>query len=183
MKLIVGLGNPGEEYKNTRHNLGFMAVDFLNADDFSPWKMAHGALTARGEFAGEKCLLAKPQAYMNLSGESVQQLAAWYKVEPHEIIVIHDELDLPLGEIRSKIGGGSAGHNGIKDIVEKLGTPEFHRVRLGMRTERAELVPAEKYVLEKFTAEEMKLVETELKAAVEAVRKILKTQQDPPASG
>jgi PTH1 family peptidyl-tRNA hydrolase len=173
MKLIVGLGNPGNEYLNTRHNLGFMAVDYFHADNFSPWKLAHGAYTARGEFNGEKCMLVKPQSYMNLSGKPVQELAAWYKVEPKDIIVLHDELDVPLGEVRVKIGGSAAGHNGIKDIVEKLGTPEFWRIRIGMKTERAETVPAEAFVLEKFGSGEMDLVRTGIDKALTELAKLV----------
>jgi len=173
MKLIVGLGNPGSEYEKTRHNLGFMAVDLLHSDNFSPWKLSHGAYVASGVHQDIKCLLVKPQSFMNASGKSVQELAAWYKVAPKDIIVIHDELDLPLGEVRSKVGGGSAGHNGIKDIVEKLGSPDFARVRIGMRTERAESVPAEAYVLEEFTAEEMKLVRNSLDVALNSLQKLL----------
>ena len=174
MKLIIGLGNPGTQYTNTRHNLGFMALDYFHADNFSPWKMAHGAYTARGEFEGQKCMLVKPQSFMNDSGKPVQELAAWYKVLPSDIIVIHDELDTPLGDVRAKIGGSAAGHNGVKDIAERLGTPEFWRIRIGMRTERAEQVPAEAFVLEKFSGEEMKVVEASINEAIKRLIEIIK---------
>ena len=133
MYLFVGLGNPGTEHAKQRHNIGFMVLDAI-ADDygFSDWKSKSKGLYAEGRLGGEKVFLRKPQTYMNLSGESVQPFAAFYKILPENIIVFHDELDLAEGVIKVKKGGGSAGHNGLKSTTERLGTPEYHRVRMGI---------------------------------------------------
>jgi peptidyl-tRNA hydrolase, PTH1 family len=133
MLLVVGLGNPGKEYASHRHNVGFMAVDELarrvGADAFR--ERFSGEL-ARAEIAGEPALLLKPMTYMNDSGRSVQGASAFFKVPPGEIVVLHDELDIPFGEVRLKVGGGHAGHNGLRSIIECVGTADFGRVRLGI---------------------------------------------------
>jgi PTH1 family peptidyl-tRNA hydrolase len=136
MKLIVGLGNPGEKYDNTRHNIGFMAVDKLKqrlAPDNS-WEKEHKheALVVKTTYKSIPLLLAKPLTFMNDSGRAVSALSHMHKISHHDIIVIHDDLDLPLGTIKVKKDGGSAGHNGIKSIIENLGTDNFLRVRLGI---------------------------------------------------
>ncbi len=135
--LVVGLGNPGREYEQTRHNMGFMFIDALlqelrnvsaqSGDKFrcQLWK---GALPGvQGQW-----LFAKPQTFMNLSGDCVQPLAAWHRIPPERILVVHDELDLEPGRMKFKKGGGNAGHNGLKSIAQRLGTPEFYRLRLGI---------------------------------------------------
>lgn len=129
-RLIVGLGNPGPEYKATRHNLGFWFVDQL-ADKLKISLAPQAKFYGRAGRAGELWLL-QPTTYMNRSGQSVAALANFYKISPAEILVIHDELDLPPGGIRLKQGGGNGGHNGLKDIQAKLGTPDFWRLRLGI---------------------------------------------------
>jgi PTH1 family peptidyl-tRNA hydrolase len=136
MLLLVGLGNPGRDYAGHRHNVGFMAVDAIAARyGFSPWKNQFKALVAEGVLPtpeGRKKVLAlKPQTYMNLSGEAVQAAAHFYKIEPREIAVLYDELDLAPGKIRVKTGGGAAGHNGIRSIAAQIG-PEFRRIRIGI---------------------------------------------------
>jgi PTH1 family peptidyl-tRNA hydrolase len=132
MKLVVGLGNPGKKYTGNRHNIGFMAVDALAA--------SHGLSVFKNKFhgdigelvaGGEKCLLLKPLTYMNRSGLSVGELMAFYKLSPADCLVVHDEIDLPFGEIREKVGGGHAGHNGLRDIDRVIGK-EYARVRLGV---------------------------------------------------
>ena len=135
--LLVGLGNPGKEYELTRHNMGFLFVDELlrefrdvssqSGDKFrcQLWK---GVLPGMQE----QWLVAKPQTFMNLSGECVQPLAAWHRIPPERILVIHDELDLEPGRMKFKRGGGNAGHNGLKSITQRLGTPDFYRLRLGI---------------------------------------------------
>lgn len=132
--LIVGLGNPEPKYLDTRHNLGFMAVDEL-------LRKGDAMLLSNGKFkcdlwkirlAGEDWLVAKPLTYMNLSGECVQPLAAWHRIEPQDILVIHDDLDLAPGRMKMKKGGGNAGHNGLKSITQLLSTPDFYRLRLGI---------------------------------------------------
>lgn len=157
MWLIVGLGNPGEKYTATRHNIGFVVVDeLMRKHSFSePTDKFKGKLST-GTIEGEKVAVLKPQTYMNLSGESVRAAMDFYKLEPSQIIVIHDEIDLPFGEIRAKKGGGSAGHNGLKSITKHLGTPDYIRIRFGVSHPR-ELglkIDVSDYVLGKFTASE-----------------------------
>ncbi|MCK9182055.1 MAG: aminoacyl-tRNA hydrolase [Fibrobacteraceae bacterium] len=129
MYLIAGLGNPGEQYTNTRHNLGFMAVDIL-ADSSLPWKSEHKALTQKRSLKGEDVVLAKPQTFMNLSGEAIQALMTWYKVKPENLIVLVDDITLSCGRIRVRGSGSHGGQNGLRNIIEKIG-PNFVRVRIG----------------------------------------------------
>jgi len=132
MLVLAGLGNPGPGYAGHRHNMGFMAADALASRyRFAPWRKKFQGDVAEGEIAGVRVLLLKPMTYMNLSGQSVAAALAFYKVEPAALIVFHDELDLPLGRVKVKIGGGHGGHNGIRDIMAHLG-PDFRRVRLGV---------------------------------------------------
>jgi len=132
MWLIVGLGNPGSQYRHNRHNIGFMAVDeIIRRHNFSEPKKKFQALVSEGELAGEKVLLMKPQTFMNLSGKAAQAAAAFYKIPPDHVIVFHDEIDLPGEKIRVKIGGGAGGHNGLRSIDEHLGK-DYWRVRLGV---------------------------------------------------
>lgn len=133
MYLVVGLGNPGEEYAHTRHNAGFDAVDELaRGARVAYWKSEAGALTAKATLAGEDVVLAKPQSFMNTSGGPVKKLMDAYQVAPGQLIVVHDDLDIQPGAIRVKLGGGLAGHNGLKSIADKLGTRDWHRVRVGI---------------------------------------------------
>jgi len=132
MKLWVGLGNPGAQYAGNRHNIGFMALDRVAADHgFGPWSTRFKGLTAEGRLGGDKVLLLKPQTFMNLSGQSVQAAAAFYKIDTNAITVFHDELDLAPGKCRLKSGGGAAGHNGLRSMIQHLGEG-FQRVRLGI---------------------------------------------------
>jgi len=132
MFLVVGLGNPGAEYAATRHNVGFMAADEIHRRyNFSPFKSKFSGLIAEGNIAGEKVYLLKPQTFMNLSGNSVVQAANFYKILPQNIVVIHDDMDLPTDKIKAKLGGGSGGHNGIKSIDSCI-TPNYNRVRIGV---------------------------------------------------
>ncbi|MFV0350006.1 MAG: aminoacyl-tRNA hydrolase [Halodesulfovibrio sp.] len=175
--LIVGLGNPGKEYENTRHNLGFMAVDHLmddarrfNSDAVSPlstgkkkyllWKCMPGGLRSTW-------LVAKPQTYMNLSGEAVGHICGFYNLDPEQVVVVHDELDLPLGRMRFKTGGGLAGHNGLKSIAQHLGTRDFHRLRLGIG--KPEHANTSGYVLSRFAGEEVRTVEQVLDGALKGM--------------
>ncbi len=133
MFLIVGLGNPGEEYEHTRHNAGFDAVDAIAAEVGARyWKTECGSLTAKGAYRDHDLVLAKPQSYMNTSGGPVKQLMNAYGVDPEHLIVIHDELDIDPGTVRVKFGGGHAGHNGLRSICDKLGTRDWNRVRVGI---------------------------------------------------
>ena len=133
MFLIVGLGNPGEEYEHTRHNAGFDTVDKIAAEiGVRYWKNECGALTGKGAYRDIDVVLAKPQSYMNTSGGPVKQLMNAYGVSPDHLVVIHDELDIDPGTIRVKLGGGHAGHNGLRSICDKLGTRDWFRVRCGI---------------------------------------------------
>jgi PTH1 family peptidyl-tRNA hydrolase len=132
-KLIIGLGNPGRKYAGNRHNVGFQCLDRLaEAWGLSFSRQKHKALLTQGEIAGLKVILAKPQTFMNLSGEAVERLAWFYKVSPKDILVIYDDLDLPVGKIRLRPEGGSGGHKGMKSIIEHLGTNGFCRLRVGI---------------------------------------------------
>jgi PTH1 family peptidyl-tRNA hydrolase len=132
MRLIVGLGNPGAEYAGNRHNIGFMAVDEIaRRHGFPVWKSRNQGLAAEGEIAGVRVMLLKPQTFMNNSGASVGPTARFFKIPPAEVIVLHDELDLAPGKVRVKVGGGAAGHNGLRSIAEQF-SADTVRVRLGI---------------------------------------------------
>jgi peptidyl-tRNA hydrolase, PTH1 family len=132
MRLLVGLGNPGPEYERHRHNVGFMAVDEIHRRyGFSPWKRRFQGLLAEGLVAGDKCLLLKPQTFMNLSGQSVGEAMRFYKLTPADTVVLHDELDVVPAKIRVKKGGGHGGHNGLRSIDDHIGK-EYWRLRIGI---------------------------------------------------
>lgn len=133
MKLIVGLGNPGREYEHTRHNIGFRVVDKLAAQEGWKWNERRSrAILASGNLGLEKVVLAKPITYMNLSGEAVGELARWYKVRPEDMLIVYDELDLPVGRVRLRPNGSAAGHNGMKSIIHHLHTDAIPRLRVGI---------------------------------------------------
>ncbi len=160
IRLIVGLGNPGREYQDTRHNVGFWWVDELaraHKFNFNAEAKFHG-LTARGCLHGQDVWLLKPQTFMNVSGRAVGALAQFYKITPAEILVVHDELDLPPGVARLKNGGGHGGHNGLKDIIAQLGSKDFWRLRIGIGHpgERNEV---SNYVLNNPRREERELID------------------------
>ena len=132
MKLLVGLGNPGNQYQGNRHNIGFMAIDAIaRQHSITTFRTKHSGSLAEGTIGGEKVILLKPQTFMNRSGDSVQQVAKFYKIEPSDIIVLYDELDLAPGKVRVKIGGGNGGHNGLRSIDPQIGL-NYKRVRLGI---------------------------------------------------
>ncbi|MBI3976611.1 MAG: aminoacyl-tRNA hydrolase [Chloroflexi bacterium] len=159
MRLIAGLGNPGAEYAHNRHNVGFQCVDaFAAAEGVASWRRQARALVAQGIVGGERVVLIKPQTFMNLSGEAVAELARWYKVAPADVIVVCDDLDLPLGRIRIRPEGGAGGHRGIASIVERLGTMEFPRIRVGIGRPEvagpAKRAEVSRHVLDDFSREE-----------------------------
>jgi PTH1 family peptidyl-tRNA hydrolase len=158
MHLIIGLGNPGSEYKKHRHNVGFMVVDALSEKySFGPWKKKFESLMSEGDIGGNRVLLLKPQTYMNESGIAGEQAAKFYKIPMDKIIVIHDELDLEPGRLRIKIGGGAAGHNGLRSLDAHLGQ-DYKRLRYGIgHPGHKDLVSP--YVLHDFSREEMELAE------------------------
>lgn len=155
--LIVGLGNPGDEYNGTRHNVGFMALDwFASKNEFSDWredKKLKGFL-AEKTLGPVRVILLKPNTFMNLSGESVQAVASFYKIAPERIVVVHDELSIAFGQIRNRIGGQAAGHNGIKSVIQHLGesaSQRIGRVRIGIKDEFSKITDTSKFVLAKFS--------------------------------
>lgn len=166
VKLIVGLGNPGKEYEATRHNAGFWWVDELaraHGSSFRADAKFHG-LVAKATLHGHEVHLLKPQTFMNVSGRAVGAVAQFYKLEPAQVLVVHDELDLPPGSVKLKLGGGHGGHNGLKDIITHLGTRDFWRLRIGIGHpgERTEVVD---YVLNAPRKEEQVLIEAALRRA------------------
>jgi PTH1 family peptidyl-tRNA hydrolase len=175
VKLIVGLGNPGIEYQFTPHNLGFLTIDRL-ANDIGVEVRNRNcrALTARAVIEEQQVLLAKPETYMNLSGMAVRELVGKYEADPgKDLIVVYDELDLPLGRIRIRQRGSSAGHNGMESIIGALGTQEFLRVRLGVGPDK-KVSDGAKYLLSPFRKAQLKVLGEILDAASDAVRVILK---------
>jgi PTH1 family peptidyl-tRNA hydrolase len=173
MKIIVGLGNPGRKYERTRHNAGFMAVDELAKNlhvDVAQDK--YHALIGKARIDSEAAVLAKPQTYMNDSGRAVAAILRETYATVSDLIVIHDELDLPLGSVRVKTGGGHGGHNGLRSLIEQLGSPDFMRVRIGIGRPEPGREPAD-YVLSPFLAEEKQAAAEAVEKAAEAVRLIM----------
>lgn len=157
MKLIAGLGNPGKKYEHTRHNAGFMALDAIAAaNGFPPFSKTekHRAEWSEGMIAKEKTILLKPQTFMNLSGESVRSVMDFYRLKPEDLMVIHDDADLPLGTVRIRPNGSSGGHNGLKSLIAHLGTENFTRIRIGIGRPENPEIPLEDYVLGAWTKKE-----------------------------
>ena len=174
--IVVGLGNPGQEYKRTRHNLGFLVLDCLT-------KRHHTSFTKRGmkakwasvTYTDEKVALAKPQTFVNLSGQSIKALLKQFNLTEEELIVVHDDLDLPLGEVRRKVGGGSGGHNGLKSIIDELKTNEITRVRIGIGRPPGKKDPA-KFVLEPFSNSEKEEIKVAIEQAADEVETLIETE-------
>lgn len=173
MHFIVGLGNPGKEYAHTRHNFGWLVLDALTKN----WKSSKkfkAELAELAEPAGnQKIILTKPQTFMNNSGDSVKLLTSYYhltpnNLKPNNLIIIHDDLDLPLGTIKLSTNSGAAGHHGVLSIIEALGTKNFTRLRLGIGPRPPE-IPGDKFVLQKFTREEQAIVKRVIKETVEKI--------------
>lgn len=172
-KLIVGLGNPGPQYQWTRHNAGFMVLDRLaEIIRVSVDRTKFNGFYGEGNWLGERLVLLKPQAYMNLSGRGVAEASRFFKIAPADIIVIHDDLDLPFGQIRLKEGGGHGGHNGLRSIIADLGSADFLRLRVGIG--RPDKGSAEKYVLSSFPVEESGFVRHVADGACEALEMLLR---------
>ncbi len=167
--LSIGLGNPGREYRDNRHNFGFMLIDRLIVRlDAHGMKLQSNAIVTDALYEGRKLILAKPQTYMNLSGQSVQGLARFYKLPLENLIVAHDDLDLPLGTIRLRPGGGPGGQKGIASAIERLGTQDFARLRIGIGRPPGRMDPAA-YVLQNFSKEELQALSEILERAAQAV--------------
>lgn len=170
MYLIAGLGNPGLQYADTRHNVGFMLLDYLAQGSNvsfteSKWK----ALIAKTIIWDESVVLLKPETFMNASGTAVAAVAQYYKLSTDNIIVIHDDLDIPLGRIKIVSGGGAGGHKGVRSSIEHLGTRNFSRVKIGIGRPSA-LIPPEKYVLARFGPDEHEVIEQRMAVVVEGIK-------------
>ena len=178
--LVVGLGNPGPQYAKTRHNVGFMVADLLAARLGANFKVhkRSGAEIATGRLAHRPVVLAKPRTYMNESGRQVGPLAKFYSVAPADVIVIHDELDIEFGQIRLKQGGGEGGHNGLRSLVNALGTKDFHRVRIGIGRPPGRKDPAA-FVLENFSSTERAQVPTICEMAADATELLIEVGLEP----
>lgn len=167
--LLIGLGNPGREYRDTRHNLGFMVIDRLivrlNAQGM---KVQSKAIITNAAYEGRKLILAKPQTYMNLSGQSAQGLLNFYKIPVENMLIAHDDLDIPFGTIRIRPKGGPGGQGGMASTIEQLGTKDFPRLRLGIGRPPGRMDPAA-YVLQNFSREEMKILSEIVDRAADAV--------------
>jgi PTH1 family peptidyl-tRNA hydrolase len=180
MRIIVGLGNPGKKFEKTRHNLGFLVIENLKLKikNFSDWKYEKKfkAEISRGRIGNKKIILAKPQTFMNESGKSVKLLTRSYTLEPKNLIVIHDDIDLPLGKIKISIGRGSAGHKGVQSIIDELGTKNFVRFRIGIKptTYNLRLTTIENFVLQKFNKEEEKILKGVIERTCQAIEVAIK---------
>jgi len=173
MYLIFGLGNPESRYQFTRHNIGFMVLEKLAAQlEMDLKQKSFDALWNRGKIAGVNVLLAMPQTYMNLSGNAVRKLLTYFKADVNNLIVIHDDLDLPFGTVRLKTGGGNAGHKGLKSIVTCLGSADFMRVRLGIG-KPSDKSRIEGYVLERFEPKESAVLPRIIQVAADAATEIV----------
>ncbi len=174
MWLVVGLGNPGPKYALTRHNVGFMAIDILlKACGNPPIKEDFKSVISKFKWEGQEVVTLQPQTYMNLSGEAVQATAAFYKIPPQQVIVIHDEVDLPFMGFKIQQNRGAGGHNGIKSVSEKLATNDYIRIRLGVgRSPHPEMSTAD-FVLQKFNSDEMAKLPEMLEKCVDAIEMII----------
>ena len=174
MFLIVGLGNPGKEYENTRHNAGFMTVDAL-ADEYGvgAFKSKFDGVISEGNIDGEKVYLLKPYTYMNLSGNSVVKVANFYKILPQNIVVIHDDMDLPIGKLKAKIGGGAGGHNGLKSIDAAI-TPNYNRIRIGVGHAKDKGNDVVNYVLSAFSKEDRKVLDNAIEIIAKTIDVLIK---------
>ena len=168
MYLIAGLGNPTREYEKTRHNVGFEAIDILaDKAGTTVTEKKHKALYGKGYIGGQKVILAKPQTYMNLSGESIREIADFYKMEPENIIILCDDINLSEGQLRIRLKGSAGGHNGLKNIISHLGTQEFPRIRIGVG-EKPRGMDLADYVLGRFPKEQQAVMEEAYRDAAEA---------------
>lgn len=176
--IVAGLGNPGREYENTRHNVGFEVADLLASKyGIRIGKLKHKALLGDGDIGGKRVLLAKPQTYMNLSGESIREMVEWYKIPMSHVIIIYDDIDLPVGKIRIRPQGSAGTHNGMRSMLYQLQTDVFPRIRVGIGKPLAGWQLAD-YVLGRFTPEERKLMDTSVQSAADAVVTLLQSDMN-----
>lgn len=186
MKLMVGLGNPGPKYETTRHNAGFLMLDLLAEDAGIRWETGgqsrFGGELAKGALHGESCVLLKPMTYMNRSGRSVAEVMRFYKIDPQDVVVIYDDIDVPAGKVKARVGGSHGGHNGIRSILEETGQSEFHRVKIGFGRPPEQWDPAD-WLLSSMSDAELQALQDGMKKDVnERVRQIFlmrKTGESP----
>ena len=172
MFIIVGLGNPGKKYENTKHNIGFITLDFLaEKNDIKINKIKHKALVGEGSISGQKVLLVKPQTFMNLSGNSVREVLEYYKADIENLIVIYDDVDIPMGRLRIRKKGSAGTHNGMKSIIYDIQGDGFPRIRIGIGNDRK--MPLAGYVLGGFAKDERELMKTAVERAALAVECML----------
>ena len=172
--LLVCLGNPGKDYENTRHNIGFMAADELGRkENVSINKLRYRALTGEVTIAGQRVMVLKPQTYMNLSGESVKLAGGFYKIPPERVLVISDDVSLPLGKLRIRANGSAGGHNGLKNIIQHLGTDQFPRIKVGVGAPQHPEHEMVNWVIGNFTPSEKKVVNEAIGRALDAVACII----------
>ncbi|NEQ53690.1 MAG: aminoacyl-tRNA hydrolase [Leptolyngbya sp. SIO3F4] len=175
-KLLVGLGNPGQKYLRTRHNIGFEVIDALAKSwviQLSENKRFQGIVGETRDSSGERLILLKPTTYMNLSGQSLRAVVDWYKLSPSDVLVIYDDMDLPIGKLRLRLSGSAGGHNGMKSIISHLGTQTFARLRLGISRSNTSESQSNRavvgHVLGKFSPDERKIIDASINLAKEAV--------------
>ena len=174
VKLIVGLGNPGKQYAATRHNIGFMVVDYLAEKlGVKVDKIKFKSVLGEGFAGTEKIVLAKPQTYMNLSGQALLDIVQWYKLDPQDLLVIYDDLDLPVGKLRLRMKGSAGGHNGMKSIIYLIQSDDFPRLRIGIGRPLNENIETVNHVLGKFDEEDSKIMGEAVAKAAEAVLAVL----------
>ena len=177
MKVIAGLGNPGAQYANTPHSIGFEVADAIAREIGAEWRASasfKGEL-ATGVFAGQKVLLLKPMTYMNLSGDSVAPVVRYHNATPTDLLVISDDIDLPVGRLRIRVGGSAGGHNGLKSIIERVGTPAFTRLRVGVGRDTHDRSEVIGHVLGKFDPATRAVMDQVVPAAVQAAAAIIST--------
>lgn len=177
--MLVCLGNPGDQYENTRHNVGFMVADQLGERYRLPiQKLKFKALTNIFSISGEKVLVMKPVTYMNLSGEAVGEAARFYKLPPERVLVISDDVSLPLGKLRIRKGGSAGGHNGLKSIIQHLGTDQFPRIKVGVGQKPHPDYDMADWVLSKFAGEDLKTITEAIRKAADAVECLIQEGPD-----
>lgn len=177
MKLIVGLGNPDKKYSKTRHNAGFLVLDLLQKEitDLSDWQESHKfqSMVSEGKINGDKVILAKPLTYMNNSGRAVSALVNYYHIKPSDIYLVHDDIDISLGQLKIKKTGSAAGHKGIQSVIDQLKTSDFNRLRVGIQPINGKKKPADKLVLKNFGWLEKKTIKKGIVETVEKLKEII----------